>query len=316
MIHVFRNPTAGNDRSNRDLRSYLQQAFGDHVGIIETGGREDAIEKVRESAGDCDMVVAAGGDGTINAVLHGLMEFQARSNSGLPTLGVIPCGTANNLCRTLGVPLDPVAAIDCLVAERTSRLDLCQVDCGGERGYYATVASGGNSERVMEQLDPEEKKRWGPWCYLRSALPILADLTGYDATVQFDDEPPQRCSLWNVMVAGGRHAASGMQVAPRAALDDGLLDVIVIPDGTPMDLASLTAEFLLGDYLEDERVVYRQVRRLRIETTTDLTFFADGEKKAGAPYEFSVVPGALRVVVGEESRGLGWLGAEKEVSVR
>jgi diacylglycerol kinase (ATP) len=150
---------------------------------------------------------------------------------------------------------------------------------------------------VIERLTDEVKQSWGAWSYLRSAVPVVADLRGFDTSIQLDDNPPERHNVWNVIVANTHIAAGGLPVAPRASIDDGLLDVIIVLDGTPLDITRLATEFFLGDYLEDDRVIYQTARRIRVQSDPEISFVADGETITGQPYTFIVKPCALRVVV-------------------
>ncbi|WP_197527850.1 diacylglycerol/lipid kinase family protein [Posidoniimonas polymericola] len=290
-VYVLRNATAGPANPDSDPRGQLERMFGERLVFVETHNSAEGERAVREACEKASMVVAAGGDGTINAVINTMMQQPSR-----PPLGLIPLGTANNLCRALGVPLTPREAYAALGSGRRANIDLAKATCDGQQQYFTCVASGGNSDRVIECLRHEDKAAWGPWCYLRNALPVMADLTGYQTRLEHDGGE-LNLSLWNVMVANGKFAAGGLQVAPRARMDDGLLDVVLVEDGTPLDLATISAEFFLGDYLEDDRVTFLRTRKLRVEANPELRFLADGETLTGQPFEFEAVPDALEVVI-------------------
>ncbi|TWT33498.1 Diacylglycerol kinase [Posidoniimonas corsicana] len=290
-VYVLRNAAAGPANPEDFLPQQLQQMFGEELVVVETHTPEEGEQAVREACAEARIIVVAGGDGTINSVINTMMRCDRR-----PPLGLVPLGTGNNLCRALGVPLDPLSAYAALGSDQRVTIDLARASFAGSERYYACVASGGNSDRVIECLKHEEKAAWGPWCYLRSALPVMADLQAYHVSLEHDDgvlETP----LWNIIVANGAFAAGGLRVAPRASMTDGLLDVVAVRDGTPLDLAALSAEFFLGDYLEDQRVTHLRTRRLRVEAQPELRFLADGEMLVGQPFEFEAVPAAIEVVV-------------------
>lgn len=290
-VYVLRNATAGPANPDSDLHGELGRQFGDRLVFIETYDPADGERAVREACEIAGMIVVAGGDGTISAVINTMMQQPRR-----PPLGLIPLGTANNLCRALGVPMTPREAYAALGSGNQATIDLAKATCGGQQQYFACVASGGNSDRVIGRLRQEDKAAWGPWCYLRNALPVMADLTGFQTRVVYDGGE-LNLSLWNVMVANGAFAAGGLQVAPRARMDDGLLDVVLVEDGTPLDLATISAEFFLGDYLEDDRVTFLRTRKLTVEAEPELRFLADGESLTGQPFEFEAVADALQVVI-------------------
>lgn len=290
-IQVIWNPSAGPSVMRSEIQKQLISVLDGKVAIHETKSAEDAFQIVQTTAARAHLIVAAGGDGTFNTVIDSLMRIEER-----PNLGLLPVGTGNNLCRTLDIPLDPVSAIDILRSGKIKSIDLALVTSATSQTYYANVASGGTSDRVIENLEDVDKQRWGPWCYLRSALPVMAELQGYHTTVRFDESEPEQHQLWNVLVANGKFAAGGLAVGPRADLEGGYLDVMLILDGTPLDLAGLATEFFLGDYLEDERVIYRRAREFYIEAQPELKFLADGEVIEGQPFQFAIQPQVLAVL--------------------
>jgi diacylglycerol kinase (ATP) len=244
------------------------------------------------SAEGFDRVVAAGGDGTVHEVVLGLME-------GAPgaSLGVIPLGTGNDLARSLGIPLDPLAALDVIRKGGDAAIDLVRVEAPGARSWCVNVAAGGFSGQVDEVLTEELKAAWGPLAYLRGAITVLPDLTGYATTIAYDDGAFEAVEALNVIVANGRTCAGGLQVAPCAELADGLLDVVVVRHGSLLDLASVGAALLRGEYLGHPAVGHRRARRVRVTSRPGMWFNVDGELLTKEPVDFAVVPGALRVVV-------------------
>jgi diacylglycerol kinase (ATP) len=264
--------------------------------VLETASPSEAAQAARQAAeDDFELVIAAGGDGAVSAVANGLAAATKRT-----TLGVLPLGTANDFAFSLSIPDELELAYSLLTNGQVRPLDLVEMEVGGQRRYYINVAAGGNSDRVTASLSEEMKKAWGSWVYLRGALGVLADLTSYQATVAFDDEPSLELALWNVIVANGRTNAGRLVLAPHASLEDGLMDVVLIRDGTVLDLASLASQFVLSDYLQSEQVVFRQVRSLSIRANPPIRFSVDGEALADPPEMFRVKPQMLRVIVGDE----------------
>ena len=115
--------------------------------------------------------------------------------------------------------------------------------------------------------------------------------------VSVDGGRAEPMRLWNMIVANGRFAGGGLDVAPRAQFDDGLLDLVLIREGEGLDLASLASGFLLGDYLEHERVIFRQAQRTEIGSAGGIRFIADGEPIFGHAFRFEALPGALTVLM-------------------
>ena len=290
---VIWNPSASRAVGAQGVREDIER--DPSVALHETSSHQEAVELARSA--DCDELIVAGGDGTVNSVINGL----AQNPRDMP-LAILPLGTGNDLCRSLCVSLDPATALLALPHAVNQQMDIVRIAAENASGdhtemYFANVASGGNSQRVQELVSSEVKATWGAWSYLRCALPVLQDLRAFEVQLQLDDEPEETMHIWNVIFANGRTVAGGLPVDPRAQLNDGLLDVIIVLDGTPLDTAALTAEFFLGDYLEDKRVSFRQARRVRITSDPPLQILADGEALCGDSFELKIVPEAITVAV-------------------
>jgi len=142
------------------------------------------------------------------------------------------------------------------------------------------------------------KRTWGPLAYLRGAAAAFAELRGYTATVAFDDAESFELDLYNVIIANGRYVAGGIPVAPEAAIADGLLDIVLIPERGPAELAILAAQILLGKHLGSDAIIFRRAKKIAIKSRPGMWFNVDGELIGNEPATFELLPGALRCVVG------------------
>lgn len=289
-IRLFVNPKA-RDGAVETLRDAARRSLGDRADVIETTSPAESRQAIHQACEEGCVVVAAGGDGTVHSVVNAMLACGATC-----PLGVVPMGTSNNFCRNLGAPLELDLALDALRDGVPKPIDLIRVTADKHPFYCATIATAGNADRVIDALDDADKQRWGAWCYLRAALPVMADLRGHEVRIAIDDGAAETTRLWNVIVANGRYAGGGLEVAPRASMSDGLLDVVLIAEGAGVDLAALASGFLLGDYLQHERVTFRQARRVEIEAPEELCFLADGEPVTAREFRFEAAPGALSVM--------------------
>lgn len=229
------------------------------------------------------------------------MDQKSAAGGARARLGILPLGTGNDLAWTLAIPLDAGAAVATLAEGNERTIDLIEVPglrCGPT--LAANVAAGGFSGRVGEESTAEAKDRWGTLAYVLGALmKVLPDLTGYRTTIAWDDGEAQEIDALAVLVANGRSVAGGRVVAPLASLEDGLLDVIVLRQGSLLDLAGV-ARLALGTFLESDAVDMRRARALHVESTPPMRFNVDGELLPEGPVTFRVVPHALRVIVGRD----------------
>lgn len=293
---IIWNPASGKATAAGEVYDWLR-ARRDTT-IWETTAEIDASELAsRGVEKGFDRIVAAGGDGTINSIVNGIA-----ASGEAATMGVLPMGTANDLAFTLGLPSDLQQAAEWLFVGESRSFDLIEVETPTENRWLANMATGGNSNRVTESLTDDIKKAWGPLAYLRGAVSVLADLGSYNVTVRIDDQEQFTARIWNMLVANGRTNAGHLPVAPNAQPDDGLLDLILIRDGTLVDLAAIATEFALLpiNYLESDQVIYRQAKQITLESDPPMKFSIDGEMLEAPPIAFRVKPGAIKMIYGPE----------------
>lgn len=292
---VILNPNAGTANDVAGLRRRLDQLGDATFQITNHPGEAQQMARAALEQG-CSLVVAAGGDGTINEVVNGLSHDFSRAR-----LGIIPLGTGNDFVRSVNIPNDLDGALNVLTAGRTRALDVVRVSSDAQR-YFINVSAGGFSGLVDEKLTTEMKRTWGPLAYLRSAAAALPDLTDYHTFIRLDDEDEFEVKVYNVVVANGRYVAGGIPIAPQAQLDDGLIDVMIVPAASMTQLAVLVPQILLGQHEDNDLVSFRRVRKLRVDSRPRMWFNADGELVGNEPSTFEVLPGALQVIVGADEQ--------------
>ena len=293
-MHVIWNVNAGSveefDWVKREFESRNDVVF--HT----TQSVEDAQNAVRAAIGaGAASIIACGGDGTVSVIINAMQKQSCGA-----ALGVIPLGTANELCRTLAMPVDPTEALAVIDEGRKREIDLASITTPEITRIFSNTSGGGNTDRVLSEMDPEIKREWKAWSYIRQAIEIITDLTVYEVTISCDGAPPETFSVWNLVVGNGRTAGGGLGVAPAADIEDGWLDLVMVLDGEPIDIPTLGAKLLMGGYLEDDRTVFRRAKRIEINSDPPMVFIADGEVLPGHPAVYEVLPGALTVFVGPD----------------
>lgn len=273
------------------MRERLDRLKPERFCISEQSG--DAENFARDSAEQgYELIVSAGGDGTLNEVVNGIAVAGCQA-----ALGIVPLGTGNDFARHLGVPQEVDQAIEQVRGAQTRQIDVVRVTSDLTR-YFVNVSSGGFSGLVDEKLTPELKRTWGPLAYVRSAAAAFPELRGYTTYVTLDDAEPLILDLYNVIIANGRYVAGGIPVAPEAEVSDGLLDVVLIPERGKADLALLAAQMLIGKHLSSDAIIFHRAKRVAIKSKPGMWFNVDGELIGNEPATFELLPGALRCVVG------------------
>jgi diacylglycerol kinase (ATP) len=218
------------------------------------------------------------------------------------TLGILPAGTGNDLAATLCIPEDPDLAKDVILQNRGRWLDVARVRSEGigER-FFINVATGGLGAEISNVNDEELKKRWGKLSYLRASLEVVREFDVRELTLYLDGEG-REVEAVNIAVGNCRYTGGGWPAAPKANPEDGLLDVVVIETLGAGELLGLAPAALAElDYLDKDGVFFARAKDVIVETQPPgLEFTADGEVIGDEPAEFSVVPRALKVVVGPE----------------
>jgi len=259
------------------------RAAGYRVHRPPIAAKDDLSRAIREI--EADIVLVGGGDGTVHACLGALLERKRR-------LALLPLGTGNDLARTLGVPLDPAAAIDLLTGEGGAwrRIDLGEVN----GRPFVNVANIGLAVAVAHEMDRDLKRRIGILSYPVAAWRALRRRRSFGVRLVADG-PEERLRSIQLAVGNGRHYGGGMTVDAEARPDDGRLDVYSLEIDHWWRLIALAPSLRRGTH-----GAWSDVRTLRTTECTLLTrrpmrVNADGEIVTETPAQFRVVPGAVRV---------------------
>jgi diacylglycerol kinase (ATP) len=292
---VILNPGAGSVEEIGDLRERLDQQIPEaSIRVTEKAGDATAIAREALASG-AGLIVAMGGDGTLNEVVAGLADDFGRAR-----LGLLPLGTGNDFARSIDVPADLDAALAVLAAGNVRRVDVARATLAGESRHFVNMSAGGVGGMVSEKAS-EHKERWGPLAYLRAAVGTLPELQGFKTRITLDGFERLDVDAYNVVVSNGRYVAAGIPVSPRSLLDDGLLDVMLVPAVSLPELALLVPQILLGRHTESDLLHFRKAGRIDIEADPPMSFNVDGELIGEGPIRFELLPRVLEVVVGPDA---------------
>ena len=291
---IIINPNAGSGRKYRKLKDQIQEQTGFQCWETDGTGVAETLAGTALDEG-FDQIGIAGGDGTINEVVNGVMK-----HGGAARLAILPMGTGNDLARTLAIKPDPRDALALLQVGEEAVLDVIRVeqDDTGTVRYAINACAGGFSGQVDESLQEKTKAQWGPLAYIFGAANVLPELGDYDISISYDGAPEEEVDAINVIVANGRTAAGGRKVAPMANPQDGKLDVVIVEECTIAQMASVAARLAAGNYQESPFVQHRRAERVHVISDPGMWFNVDGELLTKEPLTFSVVPEAVTFVVG------------------
>ncbi len=254
---------------------------------------EDLAPVIEEALADgAERIIAGGGDGTVNGVANLLVGTGAARPRVV--MGVLPLGTANDFAHGCDLPCDDLKK--CLLIACTAPARNIDVGCMNGR-YFVNVASGGFGAEITATTPTKMKKALGGGAYTIMGLAKAFTLNPYEGRLLVPGEQPAEGNMVFMAVGNNRLAGGGFEVAPKAQLDDGLLDIAVVSDGPAADVGRLLEEIKTPENPENRFLHYRQLSEFTFESDQELHINLDGEPVLDRRFEFSVLPKHLGVVI-------------------
>jgi diacylglycerol kinase (ATP) len=249
----------------------------------------DARRLAHSAAGaGADLLVAVGGDGTLNEVVNGVMDAKWTG-----PVAVVPHGTANDFASDLEIPGELGPALEIALAGVAREVD---VACVNGR-HFVNVSTGGFGATATEEASDEAKRVLGPIAYVITGVRLFAELAPVRARFEAGDGTSFEGEMMLFAVGNGRQTGGGNLLTPRAELGDGLLDVLVVPGMTRMEFLALLPDLRSGAHVGDPDVHYFQTSRLVVESEAELSVNADGEPVRGHHFVYTVADRKLRFMM-------------------
>lgn len=254
-------------------------------------GRE-AMELAEQEG--IDTVIAGGGDGTVNEVISGALSGLNGDQRPPVSFGVLPLGTANDFA--LGLGIDPGNLPDCL--QRAAESPAKPIDVGQVNGrYFVNMATGGFGARITTETDPQLKKLLGGAAYLFTGLHRFSELAACEGRISGPDFSWDGAFL-ALAIGNGRRAGGGVELCPQAKVDDGLLDLTIIPYPTPDRVPEMLATlFEQGPNALRESVFETRSSRITLETENTIQMNLDGEPARATRFDVGVQAARIDFIV-------------------
>jgi YegS/Rv2252/BmrU family lipid kinase len=301
-LWIILNPTAGKGKAIKQrpkIEQFLRRRERDFT-VFLTKGPDDASEMVRNlPLGADDVVVAAGGDGTCNEVVNGLLTRTPAPDKP-PILGILPIGRGNDFSSTPGIPADPVKALNVLIGGNLRPLDVGIVRGGffPKGRYFVNGVGIGFDTKVG--FDAARMKIKSGIAY---ALGAIINIVRYDPSpvlqIRYDENEATMPAVL-VSVVNGRRMGGSFYMGPNALLDDGLLDICFVRrPPTRLKLIKIVLHYPKGTQSECEGVFTGRALHFYLKALEGgMAAHCDGETICydGTELEISCVPGALRLI--------------------
>ena len=281
------NPVAGTGFAEKAMKQLEERLHTEErpYRIFRTEEPGHGTRIARELAGDPEViaVVSVGGDGTAGEIAAGLC------GTGKP-MGIIPAGTGNDFIKTAGIPNDPVKAYELLISQRPKPTDTGTVNSR----FFLNVCGTGFDVTVLDYAESEKKKHRGLTPYFLGLLKAIAHYRNIELTVTADDE--QKHGRYLVCsIANGRYIGGGIPICPKADIEDGLLDLVLIRSRHRWQIPFYLPGLMMSRDLKFRITTHRKVSRVVIEGE-QLRVNIDGDIQSVTKAEFKVNPASLMLI--------------------
>ncbi len=303
---VVVNPLSQGGKTEKlwpQLRETILGAYGPFESVF-TERAGDGADKARAALqGGADLVIAMGGDGTINEVVNGFFDSAGKPISATASFAVLNAGTGGDFRKSLGVPLDLAEAATKIKDATPRRIDvgkLSYIDHQSQPAtrYFINIASFGISGLVDRYVNQSSKALGGTISFAMATIRAGINYKNASVSMRLDGGPAKEGRIYTVAVANGRYFGGGMHVAPHAELDDGLFDVVTLGDFSFGDVLLRGLDIYSGKHLTNPKVTVVRASKVEVEPlagNTDVLLDVDGEQIGRLPATFEILKGGLQV---------------------
>jgi len=268
---IIYNPTSGRELFKKNLPQVLQK-------FEQAGYAGDATQAAEKAAQrDFDLIVAAGGDGTINEVVNGLAPLEKR-----PKLGIIPVGTTNDFARALGIPREDILkATDAIIDGVAKPLDIGKVN--GQ--YFINIAGGGRLTELTYEVPSKLKTMLGQLAYYLKGMEMLPSIRPTEVEIEYDGKLFHG-EIMLFLVSLTNSVGGFEKLAPDSILDDGMFDLIILKKVNLAEAIRVVSLALRGEHIHDNNVIYAKANRVKVDVKDKMQLNLDGEYGGMLPGEF------------------------------
>ncbi|MFC4076984.1 diacylglycerol/lipid kinase family protein [Salinithrix halophila] len=292
-VELIMNPAAGKGQL-LDLLDTITERLQEHiedVRVYQTTKPGDGAARVKEIGTDTDLIIAAGGDGTVHELVNAVSALEKR-----PVFAILPGGTCNDFSRALGLSQEPLDALDQILAMRTKVVD---VGCSSQGRYFLNFWGIGLITQVSLDITSQDKQRLGRLAYYFSAIQNLWEARPFHLKVE-TEEGPLFDGKAAMMVVGNGSFIGGVQgFFPQSRLDDGHFDLLIVKEATLEGAWSMLVSNMTKEWPESENLLYSHAASVSITASPPQEIDCDGEKGEFTPVELTALRNHLTMVVGQ-----------------
>jgi diacylglycerol kinase (ATP) len=290
---VIYNPSSGKETVQQKMFQIAKEFLVDEdisITFISTKKQGDAVEAAKAACADgYDLIIACGGDGTINEVVNGIMHSPCKTK-----LAILPSGTVNDFGTYMGIPTSVNGFITMLKNKKTALVDVGKAN---DR-YFINVISGGAFTNIAHEIPSETKSIFGKYAYyFQAAIEIPTQIyKSHHLHIKTETESLNLEAL--VFMVSNTPSIGGMKkLSPDAKYDDGLFDVVIIEKAPPFALLEIFSGFASGDHVNHPSVHYFKSSQIAIDAEEEIIMDIDGEYGFTTPVDIKIIRKAIELLV-------------------
>ncbi len=276
---IIYNPTSGRELFKKHLPGVLEalEIAGYETSCHATTGEGDAINAAKKAVENkFDIIIAAGGDGTLNEVVAGVSEFENR-----PKIGVIPMGTTNDFARAVHIPRDIHRAVEIIVKGDTIPVDVGKVN---DR-YFINIAGGGRITELTYEVPSKLKTMLGQLAYYLKGIEMLPSINATKVRIEYDDEVFEDEAM--MFLVGLTNSVGGFEkLAPNSSINDGKFSLLILKKVNIAEFIRLATLAIRGEHLGDPHVIYKKATNIKVTSEDKVLLNLDGEYGGTIPATF------------------------------
>ncbi|MDD3852744.1 MAG: diacylglycerol kinase family lipid kinase [Syntrophomonadaceae bacterium] len=299
------NPASANGRTCKTWIQLEKHLKDNNItfGVSMTSRPLEAIELTRKALWEgYEHIIAVGGDGTLNEVVNGFFDDQGVFINESARLSMIPMGTGGDFARLMQMSNQPENIVRLFLKPQTVSCDLVRATFTNWQGepasrYFINIADVGLGSDTVFRVNRNSKLMGGPLSFLVGAVTSIIAFKNLYLKVNIDNRNVYAGDSCLAAIGNGQYFGGGMKVTPRAVINDGWLDIVVVEGLGKLELMRNIIPIRKGEHLKNPRVHYHTGKKVIIESQDNLYFEMDGETPGRGNLIFEVLPAAMNLIV-------------------
>ena len=288
---IIYNPTSGRELFRKHLPEVLEkmEQAGYETSCHATTCEGDAIQAAKVAVErNFDLVIAVGGDGTLNEVISGIAKFENR-----PKVGLIPMGTTNDFARAVHIPRDINKAVDIILKGESIPVDIGLMN--NDR-YFINIAGGGRITELTYEVPSKLKTVLGQMAYYLKGIEMLPSIRSSHVRIEYDGQVFNDSAM--MFLIGLTNSVGGFEkLAPDASINDGKFTLLILKELNMAEFIRVASLALRGEHLSDPRVIYAKASKITVTTEERVLLNLDGEYGGVLPAVFENLASHIEMYV-------------------